>query len=249
MSRLLGKVAIVTGAAQGMGAAIGRRLVAEGAKVVLCDIKRDSVDRLAAELGEQVIGAELDVSDNSGWLRVVELTRTVFGPVNILVNNAGITGPTQGLLDLEEESFLKVCSVNQTGVFLGMRAVVPAMLEQGGGAIVNISSISGMISNYGTNNPAYAASKFAVRGLTKFAAVEFADKNIRVNSVHPGYTRTPMLTASLNDEQIGIAASGIPAKRVGEPEEVANLVVFLSSDEAPYITGNEHIIDGGYTIV
>lgn len=249
MARLQGKIAIVTGAAQGMGEAISRRFVSEGARVVLCDVKRDAIDKHAAELGERTIAAELDVSHNSGWLRVVELARSTFGPVDVLVNNAGVTGPTQGLLELDEENFLKVCSVNQTGVFLGMRAVVPSMLERGGGAIVNISSISGLLANYGTNNPAYAASKFAVRGLTKFAAIEFAEKNIRVNSVHPGYTRTPMLTASLNDEEIGIAASGIPAKRVGEPEEVANLVVFLASDEAPYITGAEHIIDGGYTIV
>ena len=249
MARLQGKIAIVTGAAQGRGEAISRRFVTEGARVLLCDINRDAIDRHVAELGDAAIAAELDVSDNQGWLRAVELARRVFGPVNALVNNAGITGPTQGLLELDEESFLKVCSINQTGVFLGMRAVVPSMLESGSGAIINVSSISGLLANYGTNNPAYAASKFAVRGLTKFAAIEFAGKNIRVNSIHPGYTRTPMLTASLNDEEIGVAAGGIPARRVGEPEEVASLAVFLASDEAPYITGQEHVIDGGYTIV
>ncbi|MFA7597534.1 MAG: glucose 1-dehydrogenase [Novosphingobium sp.] len=249
MGRLQNKIAIVTGAAQGMGEAISRRFVAEGARVALCDINLDATEKLVAELGEGAIAARLDVSDNDDWLRVVALARSSFGCVNILVNNAGITGPTKGLLDLDEEDFLKVCSVNQTGVFLGMRAVVPSILEDGGGAIVNISSISGLLANYGTNNAAYAASKFAVRGLTKFAAIEFAERNIRVNSVHPGYTRTPMLTASLNDEQIEMAAKNIPSKRVCEPEEIANLVVFLASDEAPYITGNEHIIDGGYTIV
>ena len=249
MPRLQGKIAIVTGAAQGMGEAIGRRFVSEGACVVFCDINRDAVDALARELGETALSVQLDVSDNGGWQRALDLTGNTFGPVNILVNNAGITGPTQGLLEQDEESFLKVCSVNQTGVFLGMQAVVPSMLGQGGGAIVNISSISGLIANYGTNNAAYAASKFAVRGLTKFAAIEFAERNIRVNSVHPGYTRTPMLTASLDDEQIDIAAKTIPAKRVCEPEEIANLVVFLASDEAAYITGTEHVIDGGYTIV
>jgi 3alpha(or 20beta)-hydroxysteroid dehydrogenase len=189
------------------------------------------------------------VTDNSAWIDVVARAREAFGPVDILVNNAGITGPTRGLLDLDESNFSQICDVNQTGVFLGMRAVIPSMLEKQGGSIINISSISGLIANYGTNNAAYAASKFAVRGLTKFAAIEFADKNIRVNSVHPGYTRTPMLTASLDAEQINVASQAIPAKRVCEPEEIAGLVTFLASDDAPYITGSEHIIDGGYTVV
>lgn len=248
MPTLDGKVAIVTGAAQGMGEAIGRRFVAEGAKVALCDIDERGVAALAQALGSGAWPARLDVANCAEWRAVVKDVRATLGPVDILVNNAGITGPTCGMLDFPEAEFLRVCAVNQTGVFLGMQAVLASMLERGGGAIVNISSISGLIANEGTNNAAYAASKFAVRGLTKFAAIEFAGRNIRVNSVHPGYTRTPMLTASLNDAAIASVSQAIPARRVGEPEEVASLVAFLASDQAAYITGIEHVIDGGYSV-
>ena len=148
---------------------------------------------------------------------------------------------------MSEADFLKVCAINQTSVFLGIKHVVPSMIRAGGGAIVNISSISGIVAIYGTPNVAYAASKFAVRGITKQAAIEYGEHHIRVNSVHPGYIRTPMMTEALDDEQIKVASGSVPIRRVGEVEDVSNLVVFLASDEAGFITGTEYIIDGGLT--
>lgn len=249
MGRLEGKRAIVTGAGQGMGEAIARRFVEEGALVMLADVKTEATAAITAELGERANSQMLDVTSGVGWQGVIARAHALFGGIDILVNNAGITGPSIGTLDLTEDTFSRVCAVNQTGVFLGMQAVIPSMLAAGGGSIINVSSISGLIANYGTNNAAYAASKFAVRGLTKFAAIEFAEQKIRVNSIHPGYTRTPMMTASLNEEQITIAAQAIPNKRVADPSEIANLALFLASDESAYVTGAEHVIDGGFVVV
>jgi len=245
--RVAGKVAIVTGAAQGMGEAHARRLVAEGARVLVTDVNSTVGMRLAAELGDSTRFVRHDVSSEASWKTVVHEAEQAFGPVTILVNNAGILGPGISTTDLEESDFLKVCSVNQTGVFLGMKHVIPSMLKAGGGSIVNVSSISGIVAIYGTPNAAYAASKFAVRGLTKHVAIEYADRKIRVNSVHPGYVRTPMMTEALDEASVKVAAQAVPVKRVAEPDEVANLVLFLASDESAFITATEHIIDGGIT--
>jgi 3alpha(or 20beta)-hydroxysteroid dehydrogenase len=247
MNRLTGKVAIVTGAAQGMGEAHARRLVAEGAKVLVTDVNAAAGEALVAQLGENARFFRLDVTSESGWTEAVALTEQAFGPVSVLVANAGITGSNISTVDMPLAEFEKVCAINQTAVFLGIKAVVPSMLRGGGGSIVNVSSISGIVSIYGTPNPAYAASKFAVRGITKFAAMEYAAHKIRVNSVHPGYIRTPMMTATLNPEQIVLASGNVPMHRVGEPDEVSSLIVFLASDESAFITGTEHIIDGGLT--
>lgn len=247
MARLVGKVAIVTGAAQGMGAAHARRFIAEGAKVVITDINRDAGEALAAELGDNASFELLDVADGDSWRVTVAATEDRFGPVTTLVNNAGILGPGAACAELSEADFLKVCAINQTSVFLGAKYVIPSMLKAGGGSIVNISSISGIVAIYGTPNVAYAASKFAVRGITKQVAIEYGKQGVRANSVHPGYIRTPMMTAALDDEQIKIASGSVPIGRVGEVEDVSNLVVFLASDESTFITGTEHIIDGGLT--
>ena len=248
MDRMTGKVALVTGAAQGMGEAHARLLAREGAKVILTDVNDAEGTRIAGEIGDNAMFVKHDVADEGQWANAVARGEERFGKINVLVNNAGIIGPLAKAEDLTAEQFAHVCSINQTGVMLGMKAVIPSMLKAGGGAIVNISSISGIVAIVGTPNLAYAASKFAVRGLTKQAAVEYGRQNIRVNSVHPGYIRTPMMTAA-TDEGGGGADAGIPLGRFGEPEEVANLVLFLASDESSFITATEHVIDGGMTSV
>lgn len=247
MARLEGKVAIITGGAQGMGAAHARRFIAEGAKTVVTDINAEAGEALAAELGENAIFLPLDVSSEAGWQIVVAEAERRFGPVTTLVNNAGILGPGLPAAELAEADFLKVCAINQTAVFLGTKHVIPSMLRARGGSIVNVSSISGIVAIYGTPNVAYAASKFAVRGITKQVAIEYGGQGIRANSVHPGYIRTPMMTAALTDEQIKIASGSVPIKRVGEVEDVASMVVYLASDESGFVTGTEFIIDGGLT--
>ncbi len=247
MDRLAGKVAIVTGAAQGMGAAHARRFVAEGAQVVLTDLNREAGAALAADLGDAAHFAAHDVASEAAWNKVIAATEARFGPITVLVNNAGILGPGALCADLAEADFLKVCAINLTSVFLGTKHVIPSMIRAGGGSIVNISSISGIVAIYGTPNVAYAATKFGVRGITKQVAIEYGGHGIRANSVHPGYIRTPMMTAALDDEQIKIASGSVPIKRVGEVEDVSNLVVYLASDESGFVTGTEHVIDGGLT--
>ena len=202
---------------------------------------------LEAKLGENSLFVRQDVASEADWTSVVSQAENRFGPVNVLVNNAGIIGPAKPAAELDEADFLKVIAINQTAVFLGIKHAIPSMLKAGGGSIVSISSISGIVAIYGTPNVAYAASKFAVRGITKQVAIEYGKQGIRANSVHPGYVRTPMMTAALDDEQIKIASGSVPIGRVGEVGDVSNLVVFLASDESSFVTGAEHIIDGGLT--
>jgi 3alpha(or 20beta)-hydroxysteroid dehydrogenase len=244
MGRLNGKVAIITGAAQGMGASHARRFVAEGAKVVLTDLNAEGGAALAAELGENALFIRHNVTQYSDWTQVVAQAEAAFGPVTILVNNAGVLGPIAKTADISEEDYLKVCAINQTAVFLGMKAAIPSMLKAGIGSIVNISSIAGMAANYGFPSLAYVGSKFAVRGMSKATAIEYGPNNIRANSVHPGFIRTPMMVEG-TDENGGEAVAMIPLGRIAEASEVTNLVLFLASDEASYITGAEHLVDAG----
>jgi 3alpha(or 20beta)-hydroxysteroid dehydrogenase len=229
-----------------MGLAHARAFVAHGAQVILGDINDKAGSALASELGSNAIFVKQDVARRADWQNLLREGEKRFGTVNVLVNNAGILGKLAETTDLPEEEFLRVCAVNQTGVFLGMQTVLPGMLKAGGGSIVNISSIAGLVAIFGAPNLAYVASKFAVRGMTKQVAVEYGARNIRVNSVHPGYIKTPMMVAA-TDEEGGGALAQIPLRRMAEPVEVSNLVVFLASDESAFITGTEHVIDGGMT--
>ena len=247
MGRLTGKIAIITGAAQGMGEQHAKEFVGEGAKVILSDVNEAAGQALASSLGDDnAVFIRHDVANAADWEKVVREGEAKFGTVNVLVNNAGIIGPLNSTIDLTEEEFRFVCDVNQLSVFLGMKAVLPSMKQAGIGAIVNISSVAGMVAIYGAPNCAYVASKFAVRGMTKQIAVEHGPDNIRCNSVHPGYIRTPMMAAA-TDEEGGEAVSMIPLGRLADPSEVSKLAIFLASDESSFITGMEYVIDGGMT--
>ena len=246
MARLDGKVAIITGASQGMGEAHAKMFVAEGAKVILTDLNAEAGEALAASLGDDALFVTHDVAVADQWDAVLAAGEAKFGKVNVLINNAGIIGAIAATVELSEPDYQKVYEVNQLGTYLGMKAVIPSMIESGGGSIVNISSIAGMFAVYGSPNLSYVASKFAVRGMSKQVAVEYGPKKIRCNSVHPGYILTPMMAAA-TDEGGGDALSMIPLNRLADPSEVSSLCVFLASDESAFITGQEHVIDGGMT--
>lgn len=242
--RLAGKVAIVTGGAMGQGAGISRAYVAEGAQVVIADVAKDEGAALAEELGENAWFAHHDVSDQGSWATVVAEARQRFGLVTILANNAGILrfGTVEDM-PLDEVELL--FRVNQLGCWLGMQSVVPHMREAGGGAIINASSTEGLGGM--ANTVAYGATKFAIRGMTKGASHELGKYNIRVNSVHPGMIRTPMTEVHGGDLAFEYGATKIPLRRVGYPEDIAPLYVFLGSEESSYINGAEIAIDGGVT--
>jgi 3alpha(or 20beta)-hydroxysteroid dehydrogenase len=246
MGRLTGKVAIITGAAQGMGEAHAKAFVREGAKVILTDINAEAGQKLADSLGENAIFIKQDVAKEADWAKVVAEGEARFGAVNVLVNNAGVLGKIAATTDFTEADYRWVTDINQIGVFLGIKAVLPSMIKAGIGSIINISSVAGLVAIYGSPNLAYVGTKFAVRGMTKQIAVEYGKNNIRSNSVHPGYIKTPMMTAA-TDEDGGEATAQIPLARLADPSEVANLVVFLASDESSFITGTEQVIDGGMT--
>jgi len=247
--RLENKVALITGAARGMGAAEAKLFAREGAKVVIGDILEEEGRRTEAEISEaggECLFVPLDVTSESAWEHAIAATIARFGRLDILVNNAGVVA-RGSLEDTTSQEWDRVMEVNAKGVFLGTKAAIAEMRKVGGGSIVNISSISGMI---GQDNiqPVYNASKGAVRLLTKAAAIQYAREGIRVNSVHPGSVATPMTEASrANPEQYQRSLARIPMGRVAQPEEVAYGVLYLASDEASYVTGSELVIDGGYT--
>ncbi|MET4582541.1 3alpha(or 20beta)-hydroxysteroid dehydrogenase [Conyzicola nivalis] len=246
MGKLDGKVAIITGAAQGMGKAHARRFISEGAKVAITDLNVEGGQKLADELGENALFIKHDVTSLADWARVLEEAESTLGTVTVLVNNAGIIGPVTPTVELAEEDYLKVVAVNQHSQYYGMKTVIPSMQKAGGGAIVNISSTAGMVSIVGAPNLAYVGSKFASRGMTKHVAVQYGPDNIRVNSVHPGYIKTPMMAAATDAEGGGISAQ-VPLRRMADPDEVSSLVLFLASEDSSYISGMEHVIDGGLT--
>ncbi|ANU14390.1 3-oxoacyl-[acyl-carrier protein] reductase [Planococcus halocryophilus Or1] len=242
MARLQGKVAIITGAAQGMGAAHAKKFIDEGAKVVITDLNEEKGQALAKELGDNAVFVKQNVTSAEDWEKVVAETEKTFGQVDVLVNNAGIT-MAKSILKMTEEEYRRIVDINQVSVFLGMKTVVPAMQKVGGGSIVNISSMNGIVGGA----IGYTDTKFAVRGMTKAAALECANYGIRVNSVHPGVIATPMVVQEDTKAAVEAFSKTIPMKRLAESEEVSNMVLFLASDDASYSTGSEFIIDGGLT--
>ena len=246
--RLEGKVALISGAARGMGAEEARIFAREGASVVIGDISEDegkAVEAQIFEAGGQALFVRLDVTQESDWTSAVDQAVSRFGKLDILVNNAGISSRAF-TDDTGIDAWDKIMEVNSKGVFLGTRAAVPKMLEAGGGSIVNISSIMGLVGSAG-GHPAYNASKGAVRIFSKAMAVRHGKDNIRVNSVHPGFMPPMASGIAYDQEQRRGSLEQTPLGREGRIEEVANAVLFLASDEASYITGAELAVDGGFT--
>ncbi|MGL5445231.1 MAG: glucose 1-dehydrogenase [[Mycobacterium] stephanolepidis] len=236
MGRVTGKIALISGGARGMGAAHARALVDEGANVVIGDILDEAGEALAAELGPNAHYVHLDVTDKQQWVDAVAATNTTFGPVSVLINNAGIANGNL-LTDFELSEWQRVLDINLTGTFLGCQAVAQTMIENKAGSIINISSVEGYRGSPGLHG--YTATKFAVRGLTKSVALELAPHGVRVNSVHPGLIRTDM-TAGIPEDFLQI-----PLGRAADPAEVSALVLYLASDESSYSTAAEFLIDGG----
>jgi 3alpha(or 20beta)-hydroxysteroid dehydrogenase len=243
MNRLSGKIVLISGGARGQGAAEARLFVSEGAKVVIGDVLVAEGQRLAAELGDAAVFVRQDVTQEDDWAKALEAAAGL-GGLHGLVNNAGIYQPNT-LMETDVALFERHMRVNQLGCFLGMKAVVPLMERSGGGSIVNISSVAGLRGSPGAI--AYSATKWALRGMTKAAAIDLAPRKIRVNSVHPGPIDTEMLHVR-TPEQNQRRLQAVPMRRMGTAEEVASLVLFLLSEESGYITGAEVAIDGGATL-
>ena len=253
MARLEGKVAIITGAAGGIGLSAAQLFAQEGATTILADVSSEGVERAAADIrgtGGAASAMALDVSSPDAWSELVDHVIKEHGRVDVLVNNAGIQLP-RTLLDATLDEWNAVMGVNVTGTWLGMKYVIPHMQSQGGGSIVNLSSIAGIVGGASDGGAAaYSASKGAVRSLTKHAAQWFAKDNIRVNSVHPGSVYTPMAAATgmSKEELAGALLNEVPLPpHIGEPSDIGYGILYLASDEAKYVTGEELIIDGGWT--
>ena len=244
MARLDGKVALITGGARGQGAADARLFVAEGAQVVIGDVLDAQGEMIATQIGRRALYCHHDVSSPQDWDAIVSATLKAFGRLDILVNNAGVFSWTP-MATTSAEEYLRIVRINQVGVFLGMKAVIPAMSSRGGGSIVNIASVDAMMGRPG--KIAYAASKWAVRGMTKAAAIELAPLGIRVNSIHPGTVDTPLFDETIADTSVTkrMVAEGIPTGRITTAADIAVLALYLGSDESHQCNGAEFVIDGG----
>ena len=247
--RLEGKVAIITGGARGQGATEARMFAQEGARVVIGDIRDElgmQVEAEIRELGGEAVYLHLDVTSNDDWQRAIETAEQQFGKVDVLVNNAAIV-LRKDIEETTSDDWDNIMEINAKGVFLGTKAVIPAMRRAGGGSIINISSISGLVS---IGPPAYIATKGAVRLFTKSTAIQYASENIRANSIHPGSVDTDMRREGMGDqtpEEIQARIDNIPLGRVGTTEDISYGALFLASDESSFMTGSELVIDGGYT--
>ena len=241
------KVAMVTGAGSGIGEAIARRMAEEGATVVVADLNRTAANQVASAIerdGGTAVAVQQDVADPASVEKSVEFAVQKFGRLDVAVNNAGITGDLKPTADYSLEGWDKVIAVNLSGVFYGMKYQIPAMLRSGGGSIVNIASILGSVA--ARDSAGYNAAKHGVVGLTKTAALEYSKDGVRVNAIGPGYIDTPLLEAL--DREVYDGLVGLhPIGRLGKPEEVAELALFLASDKASFVTGSYHLVDGGYT--
>jgi NAD(P)-dependent dehydrogenase (short-subunit alcohol dehydrogenase family) len=247
VDRLAGRAALVTGAGSGIGAASARRLAAEGAAVLVTDVQDDSGSRVAETIGQaggRAAYAHLDVTSPAQWEAAVGLAVSSFGGLDILVNNAGL-GDLAVIEDTSLDDWSRTISVDQTGVFLGMKTSAAALAASAHGSVINISSIFGASGGFGTS-PAYHAAKGAVRTLTKNIALHWADRGIRVNSVHPGFIDTPLLDQAKGTPVEQAMLDITPMARLGQPDEVAAGVAYLASDDASFVTGLELYIDGGY---
>ena len=243
--RLAGKIAVVTGAGSGMGAAMVEQFCAQGAQVIAADISGKQ-NEIAARLGNSCIAVHADVSQSADVQAMLQLAVDRFGSLDVLCNNAGIAGPVAPTAELDEDSFDRVIAVNLRGVFLGMKYAIPHMLKTGGGSIINTSSMASLVAFPGM--PAYCASKGGVSMLTKLTAAEYSAQGIRVNAILPGAIDTAM-TQGLPPAFIAGAVAGTLMGRLGQPGEIAQLAVFLASDEASFVTGTLTPVDGGYTLV
>ncbi len=248
MARFDNKVAVVTGAASGIGEAIARQLAAEGAKIVAADIDLKGAERVAAEIAKahgSAAACKVDTADAASVEAMVAFAEKTYGALDLAVNNAGIGGPIAPVGDYPLDGWHKVIDINLNGVFYGTKYAIAAMLRAGGGAIVNMASILGSVG--WADSSAYVAAKHGVVGLTKAAALEYAAKGIRINSVGPAFINTPLLSANLDEATLGALSGMHPVGRLGTADEVAKLTCFLLSDEASFITGSYHLVDGGYT--
>ncbi|MFD2872916.1 SDR family NAD(P)-dependent oxidoreductase [Mucilaginibacter ximonensis] len=246
MKNLADKVALITGASSGIGRAIALLYAAEGAKVVLSDINTEGGESVLAEIkakGAEAVFIQADTSLPAAHENLVKQSLQHFGALHIAVNNAGIGGQLAAVADYPLEGWNKVININLSGVFYGMHYQIPAIINSGGGSIVNMASILGKVGTKGS--PAYVAAKHGVIGLTEAAALEYADKGVRINAIGPGYIRTPLLNA-LDENTLNILKALHPMGRLGNPEEVAELSLWLNSDKASFVTGSYYNVDGGY---
>ena len=244
MGRLDGKVALISGGARGQGEAEARLFVAEGASVVIGDVLDEQGEKVAADLGDRAHYCHLDVTEGGDWQQAVATVKDRFGRLDVLINNAGIVRLGM-MLDVTEDEYRQVVDVNQIGCWLGMKTSAPLMGETGGGSIINVSSMNGIMPGPGAMS--YIASKFAIRGMTKAAALELAPLGIRVNSIHPGAIDTDMAHEALGSSE-GNPVGHLPIPRMGRPDEVAKMAIFLATDDSSYSTGSEFIIDGGWLV-